>query len=256
ISHFIKKLNEELATDFNIEKEISYLNLFDVRELLTAEKIGRTAEEISLKLIAEQKATETAERESKKIEAAEQYILKAKTAAEIKAKEMAEIAVKAAAEAESAQKAAEQADAAQKYIAEVKAKAAIEASNKAAAEAAAYTEKIKMWKDKTQEEIKTKTWKEATKAKAKAEAEIYAISPGGEKVILENPSEGEIVDLVLQGYSLPSKYYIPRHCPKCGNFNQRMIFELTDRTFILMDYPRIYGLKCRCGNCGNEWHQK
>ena len=43
-----------------------------------------------------------------------------------------------------------------------------------------------------------------------------------------------------------------RKCPSCGD--QASIHEVTDKSLVLMDYPRIYGKKKYCGNCGLEWH--
>ncbi len=45
-----------------------------------------------------------------------------------------------------------------------------------------------------------------------------------------------------------------RKCHKCGNEDKNMILETLDKEIILSDYPRIYGKKCKCGKCGNEWH--
>lgn len=42
-----------------------------------------------------------------------------------------------------------------------------------------------------------------------------------------------------------------RKCPSCGD--ESSIHEITDKNIILMDYPRIYGKKKYCGNCGFEW---
>jgi hypothetical protein len=42
-----------------------------------------------------------------------------------------------------------------------------------------------------------------------------------------------------------------RKCPSCGD--ESSIHEMTDKTIILMDYPRIYGKKKYCGLCGFEW---
>ncbi|MFX1390429.1 MAG: hypothetical protein ACFE9Z_10230 [Promethearchaeota archaeon] len=42
-----------------------------------------------------------------------------------------------------------------------------------------------------------------------------------------------------------------RRCPSCGD--ESSIHEITDKTIILMDYPRIYGKKKYCGKCGFEW---
>ena len=44
-----------------------------------------------------------------------------------------------------------------------------------------------------------------------------------------------------------------RKCPNCGN--DGLIHELDDKTLILMDYPRIYGKKCCCAECGQEWRE-
>ncbi|MFX1419770.1 MAG: hypothetical protein ACFE9N_12695 [Promethearchaeota archaeon] len=42
-----------------------------------------------------------------------------------------------------------------------------------------------------------------------------------------------------------------RKCPSCGD--ETSIHEITDKSIILMDYPRIYGKKKYCGLCGFEW---
>ncbi|MHA1987793.1 MAG: hypothetical protein ACW98D_14250 [Promethearchaeota archaeon] len=44
-----------------------------------------------------------------------------------------------------------------------------------------------------------------------------------------------------------------RMCPGCDNTRHQFIYEETDKTHILMDYPRIYGKKYKCGKCGQEW---
>ena len=44
-----------------------------------------------------------------------------------------------------------------------------------------------------------------------------------------------------------------RMCPSCDNTRHNLIYEETDKTHILMDYPRIYGKKFKCGACGQEW---
>ena len=44
-----------------------------------------------------------------------------------------------------------------------------------------------------------------------------------------------------------------RMCPTCDNTRHNLIYEETDKTHILMDYPRIYGKKYKCGECGQEW---
>ena len=47
-----------------------------------------------------------------------------------------------------------------------------------------------------------------------------------------------------------------RKCPSCGEENKNMIHESTDKTNIISDYPRVYGKKYRCGECGVEWREK
>ena len=51
---------------------------------------------------------------------------------------------------------------------------------------------------------------------------------------------------ILQGLSR-------RECPKCGNRSKPLIRETLDRTHLICDYPRMYGKKYHCGNCGVEW---
>ena len=55
-------------------------------------------------------------------------------------------------------------------------------------------------------------------------------------------SKGE----VLQGDSR-------RECPKCGNNNKVLIRETIDKDHLICDYPRMYGKKYHCGECGVEW---
>lgn len=51
---------------------------------------------------------------------------------------------------------------------------------------------------------------------------------------------------VLEG---PSR----RECPVCGNANKSQIYEIVDKTNIILDYPRIFGKKFKCGSCGIFW---
>jgi hypothetical protein len=44
-----------------------------------------------------------------------------------------------------------------------------------------------------------------------------------------------------------------RMCPVCGNQNRKMIREVLDKKYVIMDYPRVYGTKLICGLCGAEW---
>ena len=47
-----------------------------------------------------------------------------------------------------------------------------------------------------------------------------------------------------------------RICPKCGQDRKHMIHESTDKETIIMDYPKMYGKKYKCGSCGQEWREK
>jgi hypothetical protein len=44
-----------------------------------------------------------------------------------------------------------------------------------------------------------------------------------------------------------------RECPICGNNNKALIYENIDRSHIISAYPRMYGKKYKCGECGREW---
>ncbi|UCC19731.1 MAG: hypothetical protein JSV62_00190 [Promethearchaeota archaeon] len=47
--------------------------------------------------------------------------------------------------------------------------------------------------------------------------------------------------------------YSRRECPICGNTNKAFIQEIIDRSHIISAYPRMYGKKYKCGQCGREW---
>ena len=47
-----------------------------------------------------------------------------------------------------------------------------------------------------------------------------------------------------------------RVCPKCNNENKSTIHESVDKSNIILDYPRVYGKKYKCGLCGQEWREK
>ncbi len=44
-----------------------------------------------------------------------------------------------------------------------------------------------------------------------------------------------------------------RKCPICGN--DGLIHEMDDKSVILLDYPKIYGKKNCCADCGHEWRE-
>jgi len=47
-----------------------------------------------------------------------------------------------------------------------------------------------------------------------------------------------------------------RRCPKCNNEDKSLIHESIDKTNIILDYPRMYGKKYKCGLCGIMWREK
>ncbi len=47
-----------------------------------------------------------------------------------------------------------------------------------------------------------------------------------------------------------------RKCPNCANEDKIMIHESVDKSNIILDYPRMYGKKFRCGLCGCLWREK
>ncbi|MFX1417957.1 MAG: hypothetical protein ACFE9N_03435 [Promethearchaeota archaeon] len=51
---------------------------------------------------------------------------------------------------------------------------------------------------------------------------------------------------IVEGYSR-------RECPICGNTSKAFIQEIIDRSHIISAYPRMYGKKYKCGQCGREW---
>ena len=63
-------------------------------------------------------------------------------------------------------------------------------------------------------------------------------------------SEGEDGILIIE------KSEGRRRCPSCNEENKYMIHEETDKTIIIMDYPRVYGKKWKCGKCGTIWREK
>jgi hypothetical protein len=47
-----------------------------------------------------------------------------------------------------------------------------------------------------------------------------------------------------------------RKCPECGCEDPHMIHESVDKSNIILDYPRMYGKKYLCGQCGVQWREK
>jgi hypothetical protein len=46
-----------------------------------------------------------------------------------------------------------------------------------------------------------------------------------------------------------------RLCPICGDDNHYNIHEIIDKAQVFCDYPRIYGKKYYCDQCGVEWKE-
>ena len=44
-----------------------------------------------------------------------------------------------------------------------------------------------------------------------------------------------------------------RKCPKCANTNKAQIREMLDKNNVILAYPKMYGKKYVCGQCGTEW---
>jgi len=47
-----------------------------------------------------------------------------------------------------------------------------------------------------------------------------------------------------------------RRCPECETDDPHMIHESVDKSNVILDYPRVYGKKYLCGNCGVQWREK
>ncbi len=76
-------------------------------------------------------------------------------------------------------------------------------------------------------------------------------SPPEELPLKSEPSAEEIPEIDEIGIIETSDGR--RKCPICGNENLRQIREVEDKTKIISAYPRMYGKKFKCGQCGAEW---
>lgn len=96
-------------------------------------------------------------------------------------------------------------------------------------------------------ELKTKV-RDVTPADIKADiAELKATSASGAA-----PGVPGLKDDLLTIEKTEGR----RKCPKCGNEDKMLIHESVDKGNIILDYPRMYGKKYRCGQCGIEWREK
>jgi len=76
------------------------------------------------------------------------------------------------------------------------------------------------------------------------------------KVSVDVPSESPIGDSTSYSVSDSEKIIeetVRRKCPTCLNTNKKFIREMVDKSNILMQNPRIYGKKYKCGLCTTEW---
>ena len=69
------------------------------------------------------------------------------------------------------------------------------------------------------------------------------------EVVVEEPPKPIPIKEILRKI----KETLRRTCPICSNQNRNMIREVVDRDYIIMDYPRVYGMKLICGQCGAQW---
>lgn len=96
--------------------------------------------------------------------------------------------------------------------------------------------------------------KQETESSSKKIAEIR-----GKKVKKEKKKEdSEVTEELKQVGRISAKKIIVegtsrRKCPVCGNSNIKLIREVVDKTIILLDYPKVYGKKLTCLECGGEW---
>lgn len=95
-----------------------------------------------------------------------------------------------------------------------------------------------------------KTIEEPINEQIRKEQEIMA--PLQEKITPKSPPQAaEIPDIDEIGVieTIDGR----RKCPICANENLRQIREVEDKTKIISAYPRMYGKKFKCGQCGAEW---
>jgi len=98
-----------------------------------------------------------------------------------------------------------------------------------------------------------------------ADKAVAAIEPENKAEIKETPEirteisssaapgiPGQIDDSIMTVEKMEGR----RKCPNCGNEDKMMIHESVDKSNIILDYPRMYGKKFRCGLYGCLWREK
>ena len=86
----------------------------------------------------------------------------------------------------------------------------------------------------------------------KVKPEKVASAPEASDIAPKKPSE-IIKEQVLGVSETETPTGIRRKCSNCGNQNPASIHEQVDKSRIIMESPRMYGKKYKCGECGFEW---
>lgn len=81
-------------------------------------------------------------------------------------------------------------------------------------------------------------------------------SPDDMKKEISASSAGPGIPGATDGILTIEKTEGRRKCPNCGMEDKSMIHESVDKGNIILDYPRMYGKKYKCGECGQEWREK
>ena len=85
----------------------------------------------------------------------------------------------------------------------------------------------------------------------KAKSEKITPATKASDITPKKPSE--IIKEQVLGVSESLPAGIRRKCSNCGNQNPASIHEQVDKSRIIMESPRMYGKKYKCGECGFEW---
>jgi hypothetical protein len=73
--------------------------------------------------------------------------------------------------------------------------------------------------------------------------------------LIHNITQGNLLNLSNEILTI-SKTEGRRTCPICGNDDSFFkIHETIDKTFIISHYPKIYGKRYSCDNCGCVWRE-
>lgn len=98
---------------------------------------------------------------------------------------------------------------------------------------------------------------EAPKEEPKPEPKPAAAAPAvAESTTSSGAAPGIPGKVADDGIITVEKSDARRVCPKCGQDRKHMIHESIDKSNIILDYPRMYGKKYKCGSCGCEWREK